>query len=100
MVDKNHKGERTGGTVKTIHQHQKLTLEQLQKLVGGYIQVFNLPLDKTNLVTNEDGKLMGMMMNNTATKLLHENYPHTVKYGDFVVGDVVILHGDARITRR
>lgn len=87
------------GIAKTINQYDKLTLEQMQKLVGGYIEVHYMPKDKTNLVCNEDGKMIGLTHNTEATKIMHNNYPH-LKGIDWMVGDVLILHGKARIKHR
>jgi hypothetical protein len=86
------------GTATTTHFEKKLDISELQKLVGGYVEVINLPNNKTNLICNEDGKMYGLAKNSVATKMLHENYPHT-KGIDWVVGDVVILHGSARIRK-
>ena len=84
------------GTSTVTHHDEKLTLEQMQKLVGGYIEIHYLPTDKTNLVVNEDGKLYGLQPNETATELLIDNYPH-LQGVDYVVGDALVLHGKARI---
>ena len=93
-------GYKTLPTAKTIHQNNPLPFEQYQKLVGGYVEVLFMPLDKTNLVFNEDGKMLGLTMNHVATEMLHKNFPHTAEYGDYIVGDVFVLHGKARIKRR
>jgi len=42
--------------------------------------------------------MFGLAINTVATNMLHENYPHT-KGVDWVVGDVAILHGNARIKK-
>ena len=93
-------GYKTLPTAKTIHQHIALPFEQIQKLVGGYAEVLYLPKDKTNLVFNEDGKMLGLTRNHVATEMLHKNFPHTADYGDYVVGDALVLHGKARIKHR
>jgi len=88
----------TKGTAITTHFEKKLDISELQKVVGGYVEVINLPNNKTNLICNEDGKMFGLAINTVATNMLHENYPHT-KGVDWVVGDVAILHGNARIKK-
>jgi len=87
------------GIAKTINQYDKLTLEQMQKLVGGWVEVHYMPKDKTNLVCNEDGKMMGLTLNTEATKIMHKNFPH-LKGIDWMVGDVLVLHDKARIKHR
>jgi hypothetical protein len=68
---------------------EKKTLEQLQKLVGGYIEMYSMD-DGRQLIINEDGKMMNLQYNPEATDLLPNNFYH-----DTVVGDAVVLSGDA-----
>ena len=85
------------GYAKTIHKEEEpLTLEQMQKLVGGYIQLVELPSSKKQMVINEEGKLLNMPFNETATKLFHEEYPHLTEF-DIICGDAIILSGKARM---
>jgi Domain of unknown function (DUF3846) len=62
------------------------TLEELQTLVGGYIQAVPIGGDKY-LVCNEDGKRMSLPPNAAATRALHAagGMPD-----DTVVGEVLI----------
>ena len=85
------------GYAKTIHKQEPLTLEQLQKLVGGYIQVIELHSQKKQMIINEEGKLMDLPRNDTATKIFHEEYPHLTEY-DYICGDALILSGKGRLT--
>jgi hypothetical protein len=56
------------------------TLEELQGLVGGYIEVAYL--DKQNiLIMNEEGRLMGLPVNHEASSLT----------GRYIVGDAVLM---------
>lgn len=65
---------------------KKYPLEQLQEIVGGFIQI--VPLDKTTvLVCDEDGKLKGYEVNGLATSILRDYYPKTT---DFIVGNVIV----------
>jgi hypothetical protein len=69
------------------------TLEELQKAVGGYIEVLCIRwLDRpAMLILDEDGKMKGYPRNSKAT--------HTalatagIAPTDFIVGDVVVLCG-------
>jgi hypothetical protein len=82
------------GYAKTIHNEtDKMTLEQLQKLVGGYIQI--VPLGEDQMVINEEGKLLGLPYNETATDIMKEKYEGTT---DYIAGDAIILKGKARLT--
>lgn len=59
------------------------TLEEMQKAVGGYIEIVHAGRSQTLIVLNEEGKLQGLPVNNKATEL----------YGnpnDVVVGDVLV----------
>jgi hypothetical protein len=97
--------EQPGAIADTIHiteKEKKMTLEQLQKMVGGYIQLIKLyTVDdkkvKAQMIVNEEGFMMGLVVNKTATRILKEegNYGQTAQP---IVGTVMILHGDARIS--
>lgn len=67
---------------------EKRTLTQLQKLVGGYIEMHTLD-DGRQMIMNEDAKMMQMPVNTVATRML----PNRL-YGNTVVGDVIILSED------
>ena len=85
------------GYAKTIHKHEGgLTLEDLQKLVGGYIQLIELHSSKRQMIINEEGKLMGLPFNETATKIFHDEYPHLTEY-DVICGDAIILSKKAKL---
>jgi hypothetical protein len=61
-------------------------LATLQGAVGGLIQIVNTP-DGKLMVMDEEGKLKGKQVNETATALYNNPY-------DVVVGDVVICEMD------
>ena len=69
------------------------TLEELQDLVGGYIQIV---IDRfgEQLIVNDEGVLMGLPYNRKATELLNGKF----NVQDFVVGDAVLLKINARIS--
>jgi hypothetical protein len=62
------------------------TLEELQAIVGGYIEAFYLR-DSTIMMLNEDGKRLALPFNLIATRLAHQ---HGLPGDDFILGDVVI----------
>jgi hypothetical protein len=62
-------------------------LDELQSLVGGFIEVRRLH-DGRLLVMNEDGKALGLPVNAAATAL----FARSAAWADVVVGDVVICN--------
>lgn len=65
---------------------EKFTLEELQMIVGGYIEIVHLT-DKTLMVLDEEGKLKGKKMNLYATGL----FRRLKQVQDYIVGDVMIV---------
>lgn len=63
-------------------------LEELQAIVGGYIECLNLN-DGRLLVCNEEGKLEGLPLNDAATDIVRAN-----GYNDWIVGDVLICKSE------
>lgn len=62
-------------------------LEELQKMVGGLIQI--LATDENLLfVMNEEGKVLGLPANHKATEIFQKEF----KTSDFLVGDVLICN--------
>lgn len=57
---------------------KKYTLDELQKIVGGYIEIIGTPQGKI-LVINEEGKLKGLPINIAATDIA----------GQEIVGDAL-----------
>ena len=71
-----------------------ISLEFLQKQVGGWVQVVALPnesddTDTVALWVNEEGKFSGLPINALATELWVRSYGKT----DVIVGNVVITGG-------
>lgn len=60
-------------------------LEQLQKIVGGYIDMLGVGGDEI-MVFNDEGKLMGLPYNREATEI----YRKAFQTDDFIVGDVLV----------
>lgn len=68
----------------------KFTLEELQKLVNGYVERIAMP-DGSAMYVNEDGKLKDLPYNIKATSILKKC--GLIPY-DYIVGDVVILSNE------
>lgn len=62
-------------------------LEQIQKIVGGWIEGVYLGPDMTAFV-NEEGKLLNLPFNERATKLFQKTHPMTE---DYLCGNLVIF---------
>jgi hypothetical protein len=74
------------GTVETIQPGTKLSLERMQKLVGGYVQSIKLNAD-LRMVVDEDGRLKGLPPNEGATAALRS----------FLGPDTVVIVGNALV---
>lgn len=66
----------------------KFNLEELQELVGGYIEVINLD-DAHVMVVNENGKYEHLEVNDNATVLAHAM--NAIMKDDYIVGNAVII---------
>lgn len=63
-------------------------LEELQGIVGGFIEVYNLPGQTgAALVMNEEGKLQGLAVNELATRMWHER---CLAVGGLAVGGLAL----------
>ena len=66
-------------------------LKEMQDVVGGYIELVYLPQGKC-MVINEEGKLLGLPVNNLATKIYFETFgPVDVIVGEAIVCDAGII---------
>lgn len=77
------KSDNSKTTIKSVGE--KFTLEELQKYVGGFIEI--LPSNDPNfhLIVNEEGKMLSLPYNNNATvHYLYQAY-------DFIVGDAILI---------
>lgn len=68
---------------------KKFTLEELQTLVGGYIETVRLTSDRV-LIINENGKYENLPFNESATALAHAC--NAIFPSDFIVGDAVLIY--------
>lgn len=78
-----------GSTEPIGEKGRYLKLDELQKAVGGYIELVRIPKhngDRTLLVINESGKLEGLPVNPIATV----EYCKTHLGSDTIVGGVVV----------
>jgi hypothetical protein len=70
-------------------EDKKPTLEKVQKLVGGFVEMVHSPTDPDiQILVNEEGLLDGLPFNEEATKMC----------GTGIVGPAVVLKGNARWT--
>ena len=77
------------------------TLEEMQKFVGGYIEVVTSADTNSQIVLDEEGKLKDKPINKEATELYLGEGPDDTSAGwdfDYIVGDVMVLSGDARLS--
>ena len=77
------------------------TLKEMQDFVGGFIEVVQSADTKHDIVLDEEGKLKGKPTNKEATELFIGEAMDDTSAGwdfDYIVGDVMILSGDARLS--
>lgn len=75
-----------GEQTKVFPSNGRFTLEELQSLVGGYIEMLPLPNGK-EMYINEDGKSLGLQQNDVATGY---GILAGIADDDFIVGNAVI----------
>lgn len=68
------------------------SLEELQKFVGGYIEIHHLADGKLCMVINEEGKINHLPLNPMATRIFNLFSP--VSFYDYIVGNVLICGSD------
>lgn len=80
---------RTDGCGELIvpENEKDFSLEEIQRYVGGYIEIVYLNGDMI-MVVNEEGKIMGMDINPVATFIAHDN--NSIPAYDYIVGNVVV----------
>jgi len=72
-------------------------LESAQKFVGGMVQGIEFP-NGDYMIMNEEGKLLGLPVNEKATKLWRDTFTkdkYLFGYDDFVVGPAILIKKDA-----
>lgn len=70
-----------------IVDKEKLTIEFMQKIVGGYIQIVPMGFD-AYMVCNEEGKLKHLPINIIATKIWEMFYGET----DIITGNIIFAN--------
>jgi len=77
---------KTDGSWQTVEpkNHKDFKLEELNTIVGGYIEVVYLK-NEMILVINEEGKIHRLPINPRATQYYWDGKPN----GDYIVGDVL-----------
>ena len=76
-----------------VIQDREVTLEELQEMVGGYIEIVADEFGK-QLIANEEGNILGLDINWVATKEYNDYFG---KPG-MILGDAVLLEKNARIS--
>jgi hypothetical protein len=61
------------------------SLEELQEIVGGYIEIVGL-MDNEIMVINEEGELIDLPFNENATQM----YQEADGFYDYIAGDVLV----------
>ena len=70
-----------------VFEDRRPSLQDAQELVGGLVQMVRSPTHQDwQILVNEEGLLEGLPFNDEATKLC----------GTGIVGDAVVLKGEAR----
>ena len=72
---------------------RKPSLDELQKMVGGYIEIVAEKYEK-QLIANEEGNVLGLNINWVATK----EYNDYFKKPGMILGDAVLLEKNVRIS--
>ena len=76
------------------------TLKEAQAYVGGYVEGIHFP-NGDYLIVNEEGKLMGLPLNEQASKLWKDTFDndnYITGRDDFVVGNAILIKREARKT--
>jgi len=73
------------------------TLESAQEFVGGMVQGIEFP-NGDYMIMNEEGKLLGLPVNEPATKLWRKTFTkdkYLFGYDDFVAGPAILIKKQA-----
>ncbi len=90
----------TDGTSTALEVDKAPTLEQLQKLVGGYIEIVHVLYNgqRAQMIVNDEGHIHGMPPNHMGTAIYHATARlRGYVTGHLIVGDVVVLEGSAML---
>lgn len=83
----------TDGTTQTVEPKNgtDFKLEELQEIVGGYIEIVDLNNGQI-LVINEEGKLNNLEVNSPATSIAHQ--AGAIYAWDCIVGNVLLCNSN------
>jgi hypothetical protein len=79
---------RVDGTTEIVTFTKEASYEAIKSAVGGWIECVSLR-DDLDMYVNEEGKLLGLPVNATATSIWEAHYGPT----DIIVGDVILTGG-------
>lgn len=71
------------------------TLEEMQAIVGGYIQIVTLPRSGMQMVMNEEGQITGLPKNTLATSRFQAEFPkdeYPENNGQTIYGNVIVCN--------
>ena len=85
----------TTEVVKPAGGRKKFSLEEIQKMVGGYVDIQKLPAPVGGkMAVNDEGKLVGLPMNARASEIWQSAYPieeYPLNNDGAIAGDVVVF---------
>ena len=76
-------------TATTPANGEYFTLEEMQRAVGGLVQIVELD-DKQSMILNEEGKLLDQPYNEEADEIFHQHFVTL----DYIVGDVLLCENE------
>ena len=80
-----------------VNKKDEPDYKAVSKFVGGMVEAVTFP-NGDLLLLNEEGKLMGLPLNEEATALWRTHFTketHAFGYDDYVVGPVIVIAKDA-----
>ena len=80
-----------------VNKKDEPDYKDVSKFVGGMVECVTFP-NGDLLLLNEEGKLMGLPLNEEATALWRTHFTketHAFGYDDYVVGPVIVIAKDA-----
>ena len=80
-----------------VNKKDEPDYKAVSKFVGGMVEAVTFP-NGDLLLLNEEGKLMGLPLNEKATTLWRTHFTketHLFGYDDYVVGPVIVIAKDA-----
>ena len=80
-----------------VNKKDEPDYKAVSKFVGGMVEVVTFP-NGDLLLLNEEGKLMGLPLNEKATTLWRTHFTketHAFGYDDFVVGSAMVIQKNA-----